>query len=120
MLIGAVAGIIVMVVLDHLTGKVVISIYATPMSVFLGALVAGYIATIRAWISGLVVGVVSSSITIGIYYYFSPQINADQLNNVVNAAIKIVSLNIICSVVGGHIGGHLGKHMNVKRTNVNA
>ncbi len=110
--IGAVVGIIVMAVIDYLSAKVTNSIYAIPVSVFLGAMVAGYIAKVRAWIPGLIVGVVSSGIGIGIAYYFLPQMNTDQLQDAIRTDIQIVSLNIICGVIGGLIGGYLVKHMN--------
>jgi hypothetical protein len=102
-LLALIIGTIVMVVIDYAFGKITNSLYVLPFSVLVGALVTGILVIKRAWLIGIVVGVINSAITIAIYNVLGPS-----EINLFKTLVYPVSSFLLAGLVGGYFGGIIG------------
>ena len=67
MFLAIIVGTVAMVLTDIVSGKITNSLFALPLSVFVGAVVAGYLIVNYAWFAGVILGLINSLITFVIY-----------------------------------------------------
>lgn len=110
--VAVLLGTLTMVVLDPLiarfiTGNLTIGISA---SVCTGALVASLIAKKNGWLFGLVVGGINCFITLGLFYWLSPQVSLRESGySMADVVARPIVLSLVFGVVGGAIGGSINK-----------
>jgi putative membrane protein (TIGR04086 family) len=114
-IIALITGVIVMVLTDFISGRITNSFYALPFSVFLGALVAGYIVVKRAWLVGIVLAVVNSVISLVIYIVLgSGEVSLFQ------AMLHPVLFYLAAGFIGGLLGGLIRVRFNGHSANASA
>jgi len=115
MLLAVIVGAVVMVLTDLVSGRLTNSFFALPFSVFAGSIVAGYLVVNFAWLSGVVLGLINSLITLVIYLKFgAAEVNLAQ------AMLYPVIYYLIAGLLGGVVGGLLGMRFGVFNRNASA
>jgi hypothetical protein len=116
-IVAVLLGTVTMVTLDPLiakfiTGNLTIGISA---SVFVGAVVASLIAKKNGWLFGLFVGGINCFITLGLFYWISPQVPLRESGySMADVVVRPMVLSLVFGVVGGAIGEVLNK-MNYRK-----
>jgi len=101
-----------MVVIDpliarFLTRDLTIGISA---SVLAGAVVASLIVEKHGWFIGLLVGGINCCITLGLFYWLSPQASLRENGySMADVVVRPMVLSLVFGAVGGAIGGALKK-----------
>ncbi len=107
--IALVTGIVVLASIDYFFGKVTNSLYALPLSVFIGAGVAGAIVVKRAWLIGIVLGLINAALTYAIYKILGPT-DLNLLTTLIYPVVGYLLAGAVGGFVGGIIGGRLYAH----------
>ena len=112
---AVIVGAIAMVLTDFISARITSSFYALPFSVFLGASLAGYIVINRAWVVGVLLAVVNSVISLGIYLALGTgEVSLYQ------AMLYPVLFYFVAGFLGGFIGGLIGVRFNRHGANASA
>lgn len=94
-----------MVLVDLLSARITSSMLAIPISVFIGASIAGYIAEKQTWLIGLAVGCLNVTISLTIYFlYADAALLHEGGYSAANVLIMPITTSIICGVLGGIFG----------------
>jgi hypothetical protein len=107
-LLAIIIGAIIMVLIDLLLAKVTSSMLSIPVSVFVGACVAGYISETKFWLIGLSVGCINSLISLIFYIFYVDEMLLHEGGfTTANVLLMPITTSIICGLLGGILSGVL-------------
>lgn len=108
------AGVVCTVIFDLLIAQVTRSMLTIPVSVFLGGLVAGWIAKTNSWFFGLLVGFSNVLVTLAWFVWLSPRevlaLNGYSVSDVI---ARPIILSIIFGFGGGLVSGIIKNRLDV-------
>jgi uncharacterized membrane protein YeaQ/YmgE (transglycosylase-associated protein family) len=110
-IVAVFVGSICMVIVDLVFARLTSSMLAIPVSVFVGACVAGWITEKHSWFFGLMVGLVNVLIALVLFQLLSPE---EILHESGYSASDVLARPIIFSIIFGFIGGLTGGFLKNK------
>lgn len=119
-ILAVLSGTIAMVILDPLIARFITSdlTFGISASVFVGAVTASLIVKKHGWFFGLIVGIINCCITLGLFYWLSPQVHLQEKGySMADMVVRPIVLSLVFGIIGGAFGDGLRKMAIMKQSN---
>jgi ATP/ADP translocase len=120
-ILAVLAGVVAMVVMDPFIARFFTSdlTIGISVSVCLGAIVASSIVEKHGWLFGLLVGCINCCITLGLFYWFSPQVSLHENGySMADVVVRPMVRSLVFGLVGGAIGSWLRTKTRTGQSNI--